>query len=98
LENNDTDIGRECVICMTEPRDTTVLPCRHMCLCSGCADLLRHQSNKCPICRSTVKSMIEIKISKGETCKIDEDAVEEELTLMTKKEKRLAKIDEEKQV
>jgi len=29
--------SRECVICMTDPRDTTVLPCRHMCMCSECA-------------------------------------------------------------
>lgn len=27
-DGNDT--GKECVICMSEPRDTTVLPCRHM--------------------------------------------------------------------
>jgi len=25
-----TDAGKECVVCMSEPRDTTVLPCRHM--------------------------------------------------------------------
>ena len=25
-----TDPGKECVICLSEPRDTTVLPCRHM--------------------------------------------------------------------
>lgn len=24
------DSGKECVICLSEPRDTTVLPCRHM--------------------------------------------------------------------
>lgn len=33
---NDDDAGKECVICMTEPKDTAVLPCRHMvriCLC-----------------------------------------------------------------
>lgn len=24
------DLGKECVICLSEPRDTTVLPCRHM--------------------------------------------------------------------
>lgn len=27
---NDNDLGKECVICMTEPKDTAVLPCRHM--------------------------------------------------------------------
>lgn len=25
-----SDAGKECVICLSEPRDTTVLPCRHM--------------------------------------------------------------------
>ncbi|KAJ7295328.1 hypothetical protein O6H91_Y197400 [Diphasiastrum complanatum] len=37
IENNtnngsfdENDSGKECVICMSEPRDTTVLPCRHM--------------------------------------------------------------------
>ncbi|GAB4851141.1 hypothetical protein Ancab_030435 [Ancistrocladus abbreviatus] len=27
---NDEDPGKECVICMTEPKDTAVLPCRHV--------------------------------------------------------------------
>lgn len=27
---DDNDPGKECVICMTEPKDTAVLPCRHM--------------------------------------------------------------------
>lgn len=30
VESNENDPGKECVICMSEPRDTTVLPCRHM--------------------------------------------------------------------
>lgn len=29
-EFEDSDPGKECVICMTEPKDTAVLPCRHM--------------------------------------------------------------------
>lgn len=27
---DELDRGKECVVCLTEPRDTTVLPCRHM--------------------------------------------------------------------
>ncbi|KAJ9180204.1 hypothetical protein P3X46_008480 [Hevea brasiliensis] len=27
---DDRETGKECVICMTEPKDTAVLPCRHM--------------------------------------------------------------------
>lgn len=54
--------GVECVICMTDPRDTTVLPCRHMCLCANCAKILRYQTNKCPVCREEVSSLLQIKV------------------------------------
>lgn len=60
----DDQNSRECVICMTEARDTTVLPCRHMCMCSICARQLRVQSNKCPICRTEIEQLLQIKISK----------------------------------
>mmetsp|Transcript_23010 Transcript_23010/g.78357 ORF Transcript_23010/g.78357 Transcript_23010/m.78357 type:complete len:355 (+) Transcript_23010:287-1351(+) len=59
------DDGKECVVCLSEPRDTTVLPCRHMCMCSGCARMLRHQSNRCPICRTAVESLLEIKVDRS---------------------------------
>ena len=54
----------ECVICLTEPRDTTVLPCRHLCMCAECAHHLRTQGtagNVCPICRNPVESLLEIR-------------------------------------
>lgn len=62
----DSDPGKECVICMTEPKDTAVLPCRHMCMCGECAKELRLQSNKCPICRQPIEELIEIKINSGD--------------------------------
>ncbi|KAI6692477.1 hypothetical protein NL676_020187 [Syzygium grande] len=61
----DTDPGKECVICMTEPKDTAVLPCRHMCMCSDCAKELRLQSNKCPICRQPIQELLEIKVARA---------------------------------
>lgn len=57
------DPGKECVICLSEPRDTTVLPCRHMCMCSACAQVLRYQTNRCPICRQPVERLLEIKVN-----------------------------------
>jgi len=43
--------NRECVVCLSQRRDTLFLPCRHMCLCLPCAESLCQQSDKCPICR-----------------------------------------------
>jgi len=60
---SESGIGAECAICMSERRDTAVLPCRHMCLCSGCAETMRTQiqyhSYRCPICRERVSSLLQ---------------------------------------
>ena len=63
----DAMAGKECVVCLSEARDTTVLPCRHMCMCSGCARALRYQTNRCPICRTPVESLLEIKVERRAT-------------------------------
>lgn len=54
--------GSECVVCLEQPRDTTVLPCRHMCMCTACAEEMRLSSNKCPVCRTVVQSMLRIRV------------------------------------
>lgn len=63
IDDGDDDIGKECVICMSEPRNTAVLPCRHLCMCSDCAKSFRVQSNKCPICRQPVETLMEINVN-----------------------------------
>lgn len=63
-EGNEEEIedgGLECVICMSDMRDTLILPCRHLCLCQACADSLRYQANNCPICRSPFRALLQIK-------------------------------------
>lgn len=64
---DEEDFGKECVICMSEPRDTAVMPCRHMCMCNGCASSFKSQMNRCPICRQPVESLLKIKISNEST-------------------------------
>eukprot|EP01080_Neovahlkampfia_damariscottae_P005530 gene5530-9347_t len=59
LMNEDS---KNCVICIAEEADVAVLPCRHMCLCLGCAKLLKQQSNKCPLCRTIIESIVKIPI------------------------------------
>ncbi|KEG10778.1 zinc finger family protein [Trypanosoma grayi] len=50
-----------CVVCLTNAKDTTLLPCRHMCLCYECASVLRfQQSNRCPICRASIERVMTI--------------------------------------
>merc|ERR1719410_1747128 len=51
----------DCVICLSAPRDTAVLPCRHMCFCSYCAGIVRLQCDTCPVCRQKVASLLQFK-------------------------------------
>lgn len=40
----------DCVICLTEPQQVLLLPCRHMCVCRSC--LPKIGNGKCPVCRA----------------------------------------------
>eukprot|EP01128_Nolandella_sp_AFSM9_P006715 TRINITY_DN3518_c0_g1_i1.p1 TRINITY_DN3518_c0_g1~~TRINITY_DN3518_c0_g1_i1.p1 ORF type:complete len:426 (+),score=81.97 TRINITY_DN3518_c0_g1_i1:45-1322(+) len=60
IEQTTVDNPEECVVCLTELRDTVVIPCRHLCICHSCAQVLRYQSNKCPICRGSARAMLRL--------------------------------------
>lgn len=47
-----------CAVCLMNPKDTTILPCRHMCLCSECAAQLRLSYNRCPMCRGNIERLM----------------------------------------
>jgi len=63
---NDAENSKECVICMSSPKDTTVLPCRHMCMCrctacliAGCAlASCTHQTAATPCSRQYAFTLI----------------------------------------
>ncbi|CAJ1334873.1 unnamed protein product [Effrenium voratum] len=61
LADQDVEGNTDCVICLSEPRDTAVLPCRHMCFCSYCAGIVRLQCDRCPVCRQKVQSLLQFK-------------------------------------
>lgn len=55
----ETDEDKElCIICFTNRKDTTIMPCRHMCICYECAAQLRMNNNKCPICRGNIEKVM----------------------------------------
>ena len=62
LSKSDNE-SKECVICMTNPRDTCVLPCRHVCCCAECANTLRLQTDKCPVCRKPITELVYLTIN-----------------------------------
>ncbi len=47
---------RAMILCLGAP------PCR--CMCHECAQELRKQTSKCPICRNQVESLLHIKVSR----------------------------------
>ena len=48
------DGDKECIICLSDKRDTIILPCKHMCLCVTCAMAIQNQTaRKCPVCRDS---------------------------------------------
>ncbi|KAJ1731625.1 hypothetical protein LPJ61_002447 [Coemansia biformis] len=59
------DDPSQCAICLSDDRDTVMLPCRHLCMCRECANTYRQQSNKCPICRTVVGTVLHIEASRG---------------------------------
>lgn len=61
VDEESEDNSSECVICMSDMRDTLILPCRHLCLCNSCADSLRYQANNCPICRAPFRALLQIR-------------------------------------
>jgi hypothetical protein len=67
----------ECIICMSSKQTTIMFPCRHLCLCNDCAQMLasrndtnaQHhhagapQEKKCPVCRKPVVVMFQLKVA-----------------------------------
>ncbi|KAK2507381.1 hypothetical protein MC885_008920, partial [Smutsia gigantea] len=60
-DEENSDNSNECVVCLSDLRDTLILPCRHLCLCNSCADTLRYQASSCPICRLPFRALLQIR-------------------------------------
>jgi E3 ubiquitin-protein ligase MGRN1 len=62
----DDDFSAHCVVCLTNRKNTTVLPCRHFCMCDECAKLLLKRTRTCPMCRLPISSVLNIQIRQSD--------------------------------
>ncbi|KAJ1491065.1 hypothetical protein T484DRAFT_1934167 [Baffinella frigidus] len=69
-EEDEEGNSEECVICFCEPKDTTLLPCRHLCVCRECFARLEN----CPVCRSSFTAYLRQPRPGGAEAEEDEEA------------------------
>nr|BAV58322.1 hypothetical protein [Ulva partita]BAV58323.1 hypothetical protein [Ulva partita] len=63
--HGEGDFSADCVVCLTNRKNTTVLPCRHFCMCNECAKALLRRTRTCPMCRLPISSVLQIQIQQG---------------------------------
>ncbi len=52
------DEQKMCVVCQDAEKSVLLLPCRHVCVCKGCAR--NEQLDACPLCRETIVDRINV--------------------------------------
>jgi len=61
VHHDEAAVGEPCVICLSEPRNTAIKPCMHLCACESCAGQLQVgaalRQDQCPICRGPIEGV-----------------------------------------
>lgn len=45
----------ECGVCLAESKRQALFPCRHVCVCQDCLDMIMKRDRKCPMCRTYIR-------------------------------------------
>lgn len=53
-DHQNEDENKNCCVCLSNPKDTLLLPCKHLCACFGCSEHII----ECPLCRKPIESKI----------------------------------------
>lgn len=59
-EAKDVSKSALCIACQDKPLGMVLMPCRHLNLCSECAQTISKSTNRCPMCRHVIQTMFEI--------------------------------------
>uniref|UniRef100_A0A182NTU8 RING-type domain-containing protein n=1 Tax=Anopheles dirus TaxID=7168 RepID=A0A182NTU8_9DIPT len=58
--SNGDATNTSCIICLENARNVVFFPCKHMCVCRGCAKITRRYNHACPVCRAHIEKAVEI--------------------------------------
>jgi len=51
--------SQNCCVCLLEPKTVLLLPCKHLCVCTMCAENIKRGANKCPLDQQFIAEMID---------------------------------------
>ena len=58
-EPPEDDANSNCVVCFEGVKDHLCMPCKHLCVCSGCAGAIERLKT-CPICREPIADIFKV--------------------------------------
>lgn len=48
----------QCKVCLVNALQITIQPCGHFAICQDCCFRLKHEHNRCPICRGPIDNTV----------------------------------------
>eukprot|EP00927_Polykrikos_kofoidii_P055047 TRINITY_DN49364_c0_g1_i1.p1 TRINITY_DN49364_c0_g1~~TRINITY_DN49364_c0_g1_i1.p1 ORF type:complete len:633 (-),score=71.63 TRINITY_DN49364_c0_g1_i1:53-1918(-) len=61
----EEDAQKNCVVCLSSPKNTALVPCGHFCVCYDCGASIRLSPvrNRCPLCRQDVHDIVQLEVA-----------------------------------